>query len=194
MSFVEETEELVETASQRIEMSVSTEMPFPDNGCAVTGLVAEAVREGFFTNRKTGIRVLIAGADGIELKSETRLVSSRDQPRARCGAKGCRDIPVGKADPVRSDRVDMRSGDVGIRLLTAEFSVSKVVGNDEYDIRKGSPGCRLHGKSREDQDQGVKQASHPTIVDKGRVLAQEAFSLLADPGYFVSSAWRTFKR
>ena len=164
MTFVRESEELVEAPSKRVVGSSPAEMPLSDDPRDIARPV-QSVREGRFADWKPVFRVLVPGPDRIELVSETGRNAPGEQSGPRGTAVGTGDIAGRESHAARGDRIDVRRRDLGVSLA-AEFAVSQIIGKDDDDVRFSErAGAVLAGggrHSREEQEDRNKTRSQQT--------------------------------
>lgn len=126
----EEPEELVEAAALGLEVGAGAEVPLAHERGRVTGGL-QAVGDRRFRRRQA-----LAGAAGIELVAEPRLVPARQQPGPRGRAVRTGDVAVGEAHARSREGVEVRCQDVTAAVET-DIGVAHVVADDEQDVGPG---------------------------------------------------------
>ncbi len=86
----------------------------------------------------------------IELMPKPLLVATREQPSPRGAAIGTRDIAIAAPDAVTSQRVDVRCGNLPA-AMEADIGVTKVVGQQNHDIRGLGRGRLSNGRRGKQQ-------------------------------------------
>src|SRR4051794_34899323 len=100
-------------------------VPFSDGHAAITGGL-QILGQNALVERKTeaDLRFPLDRA-GVELVPEALLVASRQKRRARRAADGAGDVPVGAADTVFCDGIDVRRRHVR-RAVAPDVAIAHV--------------------------------------------------------------------
>ena len=160
MALVQEAEELVDAAPLRVKHSGAAKMPFADEGRGVAGLT-QPIGDRLLRDGQTNTGRGVLRSDGIELKSEPRLVTPRQQRRARGRAERRRHVTIRKAHPTGCERIQVRRRNVFAAIAT-EFTVAEIVGDDVNDVGSSRRSGAVKCGQRQQQQRG--EAGEPKAV------------------------------
>ena len=115
-------------------------LPKPAGGIA-GGL--EAVAEGRLLDGEPHRRGRQPARAGIEFVSEPLLITAGEESGPGRTAVGTAHVAVGEPHAVGSQRIDLGRGHVGGKTLTAQFTVSQIIGQEDQDV--GTPARKWAG-------------------------------------------------
>src|SRR5262245_44403 len=130
----EETEILLKSAAERMELSLAAQMPLPYHAGRIAGGF-QAVREGGLRQRQADFRPFRRRA-GIEFVAETLLVAAGHQASPRRAAIGPGNVAARAADSVFRQGIDVWRGNV-LAAVNPDVTVAHVVADDDEDVGLG---------------------------------------------------------
>ena len=152
MALVQEAEEFVEATPLRMKLGGAAKMPFADEGRGVAGF-AQPIGDRLLRDGQTNTGRGVLRSDGVKLKTEARLVTPRQQRRARGRAERRRHVTIRKAHPTGCQRIQVRRRNVA-PAVAAEFTVAEIVGDDVNDIGSSRRSGAVKCGQRQQQQRG----------------------------------------